>query len=204
MESKTLDLAPNGGRLPLLYPNELSSLQKELHQHFQDHLISWSKKVGFKLALSDGRLLGPLNGFLYSPVISKAYHQWVDVEHEHTSIPPKIRTMVILIIGTAWNSEFEIYAHSESARYLGWSEAAITSILNGEQPVGLTHTEMVAYRFAKCLMDKKNVDDDIYKQAIEAFTEKGVVELVQLIGIFLTVSVMLNVFKVPVQGVDCH
>ncbi|SEB14985.1 hypothetical protein [Pedobacter hartonius] len=60
------------GRLPLLYPHELTSEQRKLHQHFQDNLIIWSEKVGFRLALPDGRLLGPLNAFLYSPLISRA------------------------------------------------------------------------------------------------------------------------------------
>jgi 4-carboxymuconolactone decarboxylase len=186
-----------GGRLALLSPNQLSSDQKKLYSQLQDTMVPWAKKSGFQADTFDDRLVGPFNSMLRSPLISKALMGVTAAEGEHTSLSEKVRQVVILTVGAVWQAAYELYAHTAVAEKAGFDEATIKALVAGQKPTSLAHEESVAYDFTRSLSAEHQISPDLYEQAIVTFSEKGVVDMIYLVGQYMTISGLLNTFKVP-------
>lgn len=189
-----------GGRLPLLKPQVLDDDQRKLYDYLQETKISWASQSHFQSALEDGRLIGPFNIFLYSPQISQAFNGWVDAEAEHTSLSPTVRQIIILTVGAAWNSAYEQYAHTAVAHTVGLKDEAVQSIRSGQEPEQLSAEESAAYQLTRTLSAEHGVGDEIYQHSVRTFGEKGVVDMINLAGLYMAVSALLNAFQVPAPG----
>jgi 4-carboxymuconolactone decarboxylase len=186
-----------GGRLALLTPDDLSSDQKKLYNQLQDTMVPWAKKSGFQATTFDDRLVGPFNAMLRSPLIAKALMGVTAAEGEHTSLNEKVRQVVILTTGAAWQAAYELYAHTAVGRQAGFDEATLQQLVAGQKPATLSVEEAVAYDFTHRLVTTHQIDATLYEQAIVTFGEKGVVDMIALAGQYMTISGLLNTFAVP-------
>ncbi|HET9504087.1 MAG TPA: carboxymuconolactone decarboxylase family protein [Hymenobacter sp.] len=186
-----------GGRLPLLSPDQLDSDQKKLYAQLQDTMVPWAKKSGFQAATFDDRLVGPFNAMLRSPVISKALMAVTAAEGQETALGERVRQVVILTVGAAWQAAYELYAHVAVGRQAGFDEATVQALAAGQKPAALTPDEGVAYDFTHRLATTHQIDAGLYEQAVVTFGEKGVVDMIYLAGHYMTISGLLNTFAVP-------
>ncbi|MDO7885515.1 carboxymuconolactone decarboxylase family protein [Hymenobacter cheonanensis] len=186
-----------GGRLALLEPATLDSDQKKLYDQLQDTMVTWAEKSGFQADTYDDRLIGPFNAMLRSPLISKALMGVTSVEGKETSLSEKVRQVVILTVGAAWQAAYELYAHTAVARKAGFDEATVQALAAGQKPASLSPEESVAYDFTQRLTTRHQIDTELYEQAIVTFGEKGVVDMIYLAGQYMTISGLLNTFAVP-------
>jgi 4-carboxymuconolactone decarboxylase len=186
-----------GGRLPLLSPDQLNSDQKKLYSQLQDTMVPWAKKSGFQAATFDDRLVGPFNALLRSPVIGKALMAVTAAEGKETALSERVRQVVILTVGAAWQAAYELYAHVAVGRQAGFDEATVQALAAGQKPAALTHDEGVAYDFVQRLTTTHQIDAELYEQAVVTLGEKGVVDLIYLAGHYMTISGLLNTFAVP-------
>ncbi len=143
------------------------------------------------------RVTGPFNVFLYSPHMGRAFNDYVDSEAKNTSLSPKVRQIVILTVGAVWNSAYELYAHTAVARTVDLDDETIESIKVGKEPKHISAEEVTAYDFTRKLVSEHTIDDDLYKRATDTFGEKGVVDMIHLIGLYMATSALLNAFEVP-------
>ena len=191
------DEAYLGGRLPLLGVDSLSDAQRELYTYLQQTKLNQFAKAGITGQLKDGSLIGPFNPFLYRPAVGRAFNGWMDAQSLTSLMTPEASQVVILTIGAAWQSEFEIYAHAAAARAAGLSDNAIQALLAGQEPQDLSDNAKTAYRFTHELVTTRSVGEFTYKAAVQALTVEGVVDLVNLIAYYLATSVILNAFSIP-------
>ncbi len=185
-----------GGRLPLLHPANLTTEQQQVYQYIRDTKFA-TKKADFQADLPDGRLLGSFNAFLYSPKLGQGFLNWIDAESQHTSLSAPVRRIVILTVASAWHAAAELYGHTAMGLAMGLSAATISAIKEGREPAGLPEPEAAAYRFTRALVTQQQVPDSLYQPAVAAFGLSGVVDLVHLIGHYLTTSALLAAFAVP-------
>ena len=186
-----------GGRLPLIDPETLKGDQKELYEQMKSTLIPWADANGFKGITADGKLIGPFNPYLYSP-ITTGFLQWMQADSRHTSLNKRVHEVVILSTGAVWQSSYELYAHSAVARTVGVPEAAIEALVAGNSSDEITPDEQIAHRFARQLTMDRRVDADLYREAEAAFGRTGVVDMVYLVGMYLLTCALLNAFEIPV------
>jgi 4-carboxymuconolactone decarboxylase len=186
-----------GGRLALLSPDKLDSDQKKLYDQLQDTMVPWAKKSGFEADTSGERLIGPFNAMLRSPAISKALLGVIAAEGKETSLSEQVRQVVILTVGAAWHAAYELYAHAAVGRKAGFDEPTVQALVAGQKPASLNREESVAYDFTHRLATTHQIDPALYEQAIIAFGEKGVVDMIYLAGQYMTISGLLNTFAVP-------
>jgi 4-carboxymuconolactone decarboxylase len=66
-----------------------------------------------------GKFIGPFNATLRSPTVAGAFLELQASEERHTSLPDRVRQVVILAVGAVWAADYEIYAHSAVARHCG-------------------------------------------------------------------------------------
>lgn len=186
-----------GGRLPLVDPAALTDDQQALVDLLSNTLVAGVNSVGAQAATEDGRLIGPFNPALYSPAISAKFVELQMFELMHTSLPERVRQVVILAVGAVWRADYELYAHSAAARAAGVSEHAVKALANGEIPDELSEDEKIAGRLARQLTSTHRVDDTLYSEAEKAFGSQGLVDMVALIGAYHGVCTTLSLFEVP-------
>ncbi len=70
-------------------------------------------------------------------------------------------------------------------------------IAAGKRPTKMEADEQFVYDFARELIDTKGVGDATFSAVKDRFGERGVVDLIGLIGHYHTVSMLLNVDRYP-------
>jgi len=88
-------------------------------------------------------------------------------------------------------------AHSTVAKVAGLPDAVIAALVTGQSPVFESDEEAAAHAFAQQLAHKHRVDQDTYADAARAVGEKRLVDMVTLIGLYLTTCAIINAFEVP-------
>ncbi|MBW1695724.1 MAG: carboxymuconolactone decarboxylase family protein [Deltaproteobacteria bacterium] len=144
----------------------------------------------------EGALRGPFNAFMFSPELGHAAQQLGVAVRYGTSIPPRCRELVILMVAAQWQAEYEWWAHVKIAHREGLADHIIESVRVGKQPNFSDPTESLVYRFVRELMEVHRISDALYRQAVQLLGEPGVVELVILVGYYYLVSMTLNVFEI--------
>lgn len=194
------DTNPLGGRLDLLSPQDLDRKQKALYDEIDAKRIPWAQKAGFLVKLDGGQLVGPFNALLYRQEISNGYLKFTDAETANSSLDARVREVVILSVGAAWNSPYELYAHSAVAKSAGISEEAVRALVAGEASDDLTAAEKLAYRVTRRLTVDHHIDPELFEEARTAFGVAGLIDITFLIGRYVTICALLNAFEVPAPG----
>ena len=186
-----------GGRLPLYDREGLTPAQQDLFDWQMREAAPWAEGAGFHARTEAGHLIGPFNPALLSPVISKAFFEFVLAEHESTSLSKRAREVIILTVGAGWQAPYELYAHCAVGRNVGLSDKEVRTLADGELPEDLSDLETVAHRVARALTLEHRLDDALYSEAEKLLGAKGIMDAVVLTGIYHTVSAILNAFEVP-------
>ncbi len=76
----------------------------------------------------------------------------------------------------------------------------VALLREGSRPTALSDDEELAYDFVVELTRNAGVSDPTYARAVQRFGERGVVDLVGLIGYFTTVAMLLNVAHTPPEA----
>ena len=105
--------------------------------------------------------------------------------------------MVIIVVGAVWRADYELYAQINVARKAGLSDDAITVLANGGIPEDLSDHEKLAARLARELATRHRIDDEMYREAEEAFGRTGLFDIVAVMGVYQTVCSALALFEIP-------
>ncbi len=186
-----------GGRLRLRSVSELDAAQRDTYEIIERSIVPMAERAGFRVRLDDGCLIGPFNAFLVSPQIGAAYLRLSAQEATETSLDERVRQIVIMTIGAAWDAPYELYAHTAAGRSTGFSEDLLDALRAGRAPADISPREEIARRFAQALSASRGIEADLYAQARDAFGDKGLVDLAFLVGSYLFTSAVLNAFEVP-------
>ncbi len=146
----------------------------------------------------DGSLLGPFNALLFSPVLGTALIEMFRADKTGTSLSRRVHEIVVLTVGAAWRSDYEVYAHSAMAKAAGLPETVIRALASDQPPVFESDEEATAYTFAWQLTHSHRVDQETYARAALAFGDKGLVDMVMLIGLYVTTCAIINDFEVSI------
>jgi 4-carboxymuconolactone decarboxylase len=109
---------------------------------------------------------------------------------------------VILVTATKFGARYQIFAHEIVAEASGLSPYKIATIVAGERPTDLTFEEGVAFDLAKALNRGGSLSETMFELGRDTFGERGLAEIVFLVGCFCMVSVVLNAYDVAVPGRD--
>lgn len=186
-----------GGRLPLARTGPLDRDQRALRDELLSEIEPWARRSGFSAATQEGDLIGPFNAFVHRPGPGKMYLDWVRADENRSVLAAPLREIIILTIGVAWKSDYEIYAHTAAARHVGVAETVIAALLDGKPADQFSTAEIAVHRFTVELVDARSVSDDTYQLALDAVGQTGVLDMVNLIGMYLATSALLNAFQIP-------
>ena len=173
-----------GDRFKPLSYEEMTPAQKTMIEHL--------------LAGPRGGANGPFNVLLRSPEMGDLAQQFGASTRFKTSIPPKLNELAIIITARYWTSQYEWQAHHRAALQAGLSPAIADAIAQGQHPAEMQKDEAAVYNFCSELLNTKQVSDAAFNTAKAAFGERGVVDLIGVMGWYHTVSMLLNTDRYPV------
>jgi 4-carboxymuconolactone decarboxylase len=145
-----------------------------------------------------GGIRGPFHAWLRSPELVDRGQKLGEFIRYNTSFPPLLSELVILITARHWTAQFEWYSHARIALEAGIGEAAIEAIAQRRRPTLDSVEAEVVYDFCTEYYATHRIGEALYGRAVEAFGEKGVVELVGIMGYYSLVAMTLNVFELSV------
>jgi 4-carboxymuconolactone decarboxylase len=180
------DIQLVGDRFKPLKWDEMTPAQKTM----MEHLASGPRRGAG----------GPFNVLLRSPEMGDLVQEFGAKMRFGSSLPPKLNEMAIIITGRHWTSHYEWNAHRNAAAQAGLSEAIIKSIAAGKRPTGMDADETIIYNFGTELLTTKQVSDPVFKAVKDRFGERGVVDLIGVMGYYQLVSMLLNVDRYPLPA----
>ena len=181
-DPRTLRL--RGDRFKPLTYDEMTPAQKTMIEHL--------------LAGPRAGANGPFNVLLRSPEIGDLGQQFGASTRFKSSLPQKLYELAILVTARHWTSQYEWQAHHRSALQAGLSPTIADAIAQGKRPAVMQKDEEAVYNFSSELLNTKQVSDATFAAAKNALGERGVVDVIAVMGWYGTVSMLLNTDRYPV------
>jgi 4-carboxymuconolactone decarboxylase len=175
-----------GDRFKPLKYDDMTPAQKTM----MDHLVQGERRGAG----------GPFNVLLRSPEMGDLVQQFGASMRFHSSLPRKLNEMAIIITARHWTAQYEWNAHRNAAAQAGLKEPIIQAIAAGKRPESMDSDETVIYNFATELLNTHQVSDANFQVAKTKFGEKGVVDLISVMGYYQLVSMLLNVDRYPLPA----
>jgi 4-carboxymuconolactone decarboxylase len=140
---------------------------------------------------------GPFNVLLRSPEMGDLAQKFGASMRFHSTIPPRLNELAIIITARHWTSHYEWYAHKRAALQNGVNAATVDAIAAGRRPTTMEADEEIVYNFCTELLTNKQVSDQTFQAAKDKFGERGIVDLIGVSGYYGLVSMLLNVDRYP-------
>ena len=172
-------------RMPTLEPAVMSEAQRKAAQ-----ALAAGPRGGVK---------GPFIALLRSPELMDRLQQVGEYLRFHSSLDPRISELLMLAVSRAWTQQFEWAVHVPLALKAGVSPQAVDSLAQGRRPEAMANDEAIAYAFCEELLRTKGISDATYRAAVDQFGERGVVDMLGVIGYFTIMCMVLNVAHTPAQ-----
>ena len=145
-------------------------------------------------------LEGPFNALLRSPEVGNLSQKLGEYARFRTALPRRLNEMAILLTAQWWSSQYEWHLHKTFALEAGLRAAVIDDIQAGRRPHGMQPDETVIYDFCAELRERRRVSDASFRAAVDLLGERGVVDLIAVMGYYSLVSMMLNVDRYPLPA----
>lgn len=144
---------------------------------------------------------GPFIPLLRSPQLLARLQKVGEYLRFESALPRRLNELVTLVVARAFTQQFEWFTHVPLALQAGTSPRTLDDLREGRRPDGMSREEEIGYDFATELLQHRGVSEGTYRAAAEALGERGIVDLVALVGYFATVSMVLNVAHTPPEPV---
>ncbi len=144
-----------------------------------------------------GAVFGPFIALMRSPELMNRLQKVGEYIRYHSSLETRINEFVMLIVSRQWTQQFEWCMHYPLALKAGMKQEILDALAQGRRPAGMAEDEQIAYDVCDELERMRGVSDATYARAVERFGERGLLDMLGLIGYFSTVSMVMNVARTP-------
>jgi 4-carboxymuconolactone decarboxylase len=167
--------------------------------------LSYAELDPAQKALADGEVKagrtsfdGPLNIYFRSPEMAELSRPLdAYLRTKSTAIPGKLKEIATLLTARFWGGQYVWYSHRKYAIEAGLAPAFIDAMAAGERPAAMTPDEAIVLDFCEELLVTRQVSDSHFKALADRFGERGVVELVGLMGHYHMLSMLFAVDRYP-------
>jgi 4-carboxymuconolactone decarboxylase len=151
---------------------------------------------------ADGQFGGPFDAWIRRPEVAARALSLGNYIWERTSVGRRIVELAIIVTGRHWRSNVEWVAHARMAREQGVSDQVIQAVFDRRMPENAPDDEKLTIAVCRALHETQELPLDLYRQAIAAWGEEGLMDIIQTIGYYTFVSMTLNAFDVPTAPGD--
>lgn len=144
----------------------------------------------------------PYRAYIRSPELAARLSPLSDYLRWHTSLPARLSEFAILICARQWTSQYEWSAHYPLAIKGGLDAKVAEDIAAGIRPATMKDDEAAVYDLATELYRDKKVSDSAYKAALTHFGERGIMDIIGIIGYYDLVSMTLITMQAEPRNKD--
>jgi 4-carboxymuconolactone decarboxylase len=171
-------------RVRILTENELESDQRAL----LDSIRQGPRGAGTTIR-------GPFAVFLHAPAFGELAQRLGGHCRFKTAVPPRLSEFAILVTASLWRAQYEWFAHVPQAERAGVKTATIRELHAGRVPKSAPKDELAIYDFIQELYKTRRVSDKNFKRVQGVLGATGTIELVGILGYYVLISMILNVFR---------
>ena len=137
-------------------------------------------------------LTGPAAVSMHSPKVAEVFHLLNQYLRFQGILEP--RDYEVAIMQAAWEFEqaYEWSAHEGASRRLGIPDRVIDTIKFDRDPTGIGGKDELIIRFARALLRDHEVSSDMYAAVVAEFGERGMVDMVTIIGDYIMVGMLMT------------
>jgi 4-carboxymuconolactone decarboxylase len=133
----------------------------------------------------------PYRAYIRNPELAPRLSALSDYLRWNTSLPPRLSEFAILLTARQWTAQYEWFAHYPLALKAGLDAKILADVSAGRRPESMRDDEAALYDLVTALYREKKVTDPVYKAAVDRFGERGVMDIIGLIGYYDLVSMTL-------------
>jgi 4-carboxymuconolactone decarboxylase len=141
---------------------------------------------------------GPFAVFLHAPAFGELAQQLGGHCRYGTAVSPRLSEFAILVTAKLWRAQYEWFAHVPQAERAGVKKATINDLHKGRPPKSAPKDERAIYDFIQELYKTRRVSDKNFKRVSAILGEPATVEFVGILGYYVLISMILNVFRMPI------
>jgi len=171
-------------RLPILSEDQLAAAQRALLQSIR------SGPRG-----SSTTIRGPFAVFLHAPAFGELAQRLGGHCRFNTGVPPRLSEFAILVTARLWRAQYEWFAHVPQAERAGVKPQTIRDLHKGRMPKAAPKDERTIYNFIQELYKTRRVSDKTFSRVRTLLGDAATVELVGVLGYYVLISMILNVFR---------
>src|SRR5258708_23381544 len=145
------------------------------------------------------QLRGPFGVYMLAPKYGELTQQLGAYVRFDTAVEPRLSEFAILCTARMWRAQYEWHAHAPIAEKAGVKAQTIRDIKAGRAPKKAAKDERAIFDFVQELYKKRRVSERNYKRLNGFLGDRGIVELIGILGYYTGVSMLLNVFNVPLR-----
>ena len=118
----------------------------------------------------------------------------------HSSLPPRLSELCILIMASHWKCAGEWVDHEPIARSQGVDAGALDALRRGKPAKFGQPDEAAVYELAQELLNTREVSDATYAKAKAALGERGVLDVVAVLGYYSLIAMSMKTFAQMPEG----
>ncbi len=145
-----------------------------------------------------GGMRGPFEAWLRAPGLADHAQKLGAYCRFNTVLERDTTELAILLTGKRWKAQFEFWAHARLAREAGLPDAVIDAIRDGTTPALNRPDLQVVHDVVTEHFATNRLSPQTYARAIDVLGERGLVDLIGIVGYYGLVSMTLNIFEVSV------
>jgi 4-carboxymuconolactone decarboxylase len=149
-----------------------------------------------------GGVRGPFVALLRSPELMRRLQKVGEYLRYQSALERRLSELAMLIVARRLTQQFEWQVHYPLAIEAGLARESADALAQGARPKTLAEDEALVHEFCTELLNTHGVADATYDEAVKFLGERAVVDLVGLVGYFITVSLVMNVAHTPGNSAD--
>jgi 4-carboxymuconolactone decarboxylase len=170
-------------RFPEFRPDQLTPEQK-----------TWAE--GIALPPRNAKFTNfPYRAYIHSPELAVRLQALSDYGRWNTPHPARLSEFAILITARQWSSQWIWRGHYPLALKGGLDPKVALELASGKRPEGMKEDEAILYDLAMQIYRDKAVTDAAYDAALAKFGERGIMDLLGIMGYYDTVAMILITAK---------
>jgi len=174
-------------------------LPPQLETFSPEQLQERDRFLTARKARPDGSLGGPFDPWMTNPEMFRRITGLGVMLWSRTSLDRGAVELAICITARFWRANVEWAAHAPVALKHGVAQSVLDDILAGRRPVGRPDDQLI-YDLCTSMHVAHGLDRPLYDRGVARFGERGIAELMAVIGFYTLVSMTLNAFEVEVEA----
>lgn len=142
-----------------------------------------------------GRVPAPMIAWLRNPELARRGQSLGELLRFDTTLEPHLSEMAILMCGRHWTSHHEWTAHKRLALEAGLPAEVIADIAARRRPRFAAPRDAIVHEVSAGMLETGRLSNDLYGRATTLLGERGLVELIGILGYYCMVSLTLNAFE---------